>query len=164
MAPTVPHSPTVLRTPYAAKLPQGAVRSRHRLTKDSQAHPGVAPLNPVTHRNVSYQPLPRALGLAPYHYSLADNFAEIAANIGMAKKMTFHVLGDSGGVQDGEFQNYVAEQMIAQLDATDPASPQFCYHVGDVVYFTGMHDDYLRAVLRALLGVSGTNPVDSRQS
>ncbi len=56
--------------------------------------------------------------------------------------MVFHVLGDSGGVQDGEFQNNVAEQMIEQLTPGGPTSPQFCYHVGDVVYFTGMNADY----------------------
>jgi acid phosphatase type 7 len=126
----------------ASGLQQGAVRTRNPHSKNSQAHPGVTPLNPVTHRNVSYQPLPRAIGLPPYHYSLEDNFPAIADNIAAAGKMTFHVLGDSGGVQDGEFQNNVAEQMIAQLNPKVPSSPQFCYHVGDVVYFTGMHDDY----------------------
>lgn len=56
--------------------------------------------------------------------------------------MVLHVLGDSGGVKDGEFQDHVAEKMVSDLNEHDPASPQFCYHVGDVVYFTGMHDDY----------------------
>nr|WP_050780978.1 metallophosphoesterase [Bradyrhizobium sp. ORS 278] len=56
--------------------------------------------------------------------------------------MVFHVVGDTGGVQDGEFQNNVAEQMIAQLHGDADKVPQFCYHVGDVVYFTGMHDEY----------------------
>jgi DNA repair exonuclease SbcCD nuclease subunit len=56
--------------------------------------------------------------------------------------MVLHVLGDSGGVQDGEFQNNVAEQMVAQLTPNGTSTPQFCYHIGDVVYFTGMHDDY----------------------
>ena len=56
--------------------------------------------------------------------------------------MVFHVVGDSGGVQDGEFQNNVAEQMIDHLTSGNGAKPQFCYHVGDVVYFTGIKDDY----------------------
>jgi Icc-related predicted phosphoesterase len=56
--------------------------------------------------------------------------------------MVLHILGDSGGVQDGEFQNNVAEQMVAQLTSSGFSAPQFCYHIGDVVYFTGMHDDY----------------------
>ncbi len=135
--------PHTTHTPHpATKLQQGAVRTRSPHKNNSQAHKGVEPLNPVTHRNTGYQPLPRPLGLAPYHYSLTDNFPDIGTNIASAKKMTLHILGDSGGVQDGEFQSNVAEQLIAQLDPKDPASPQFCYHVGDVVYFTGLHDDY----------------------
>src|SRR5713101_762738 len=97
-------------------LQPGAVRRPHG-SKNSQAHPGVSPLGAVGHRNISFQPLPRPLGLPPYHYSLADNFSTIADNIRTAKKMVFHVLGDSGGVEDGEFQNYVAEQMVEQLSS-----------------------------------------------
>jgi hypothetical protein len=125
------------RTPIlTTKLQQGAVGTRTPLHNNSQAHTGVEALNPVTHRNVSFQPLPRAIGLPPYHYSLTDNFPKIASDIDTAKKMVFHVLGDSGGVQDGEFQNNVAKRMVSELNPNEPASPQFCYHVGDVVYFT----------------------------
>ncbi len=127
--------------PSGHVLQPGAVHARHT-SKNSQAHPGVSPLIPVAHRNTSFQPLPRPLGLPPYHYSLTDNFPAIESNIEAAKKMVFHVLGDSGGVQDAEFQNNVAEQMIRQLSAGGPTAPQFCYHVGDVVYFTGMNADY----------------------
>jgi hypothetical protein len=108
--------------------------------KNSQAHPGVSPLQAIGHRNTGFQPLPPPLGLAPYHYDLAQNFPDIAKNI--TKTMTFHVAGDTGGVQDGEFQNNVAQQMIEHLNGGNGAKPLFCYHVGDVVYFTGMRDDY----------------------
>jgi Icc-related predicted phosphoesterase len=122
-------------------LQPGTVRA-HPVSKNSQAHPGVSPLNPVSHRNTSFQQLPRPLGLAPYHYSLTDNFPAVAENIAAAKKMVFHVIADTGGVQDGEFQNNVAGQMAEALSVGGPEAPQFCYHVGDVVYFTGSHDDY----------------------
>jgi hypothetical protein len=128
-------------TKKADALQPGAVRPRH-ISKNSQAHPGVSPLSSVGHRNTSFQPLPRPLGLPPYHYSLTDNFPAIGTNIGAAKKMVFHVLGDSGGVQDAEFQDNVAAQMVKDLGAGGAAVPQFCYHVGDVVYFTGMDTDY----------------------
>lgn len=121
-------------------LQPGAVRGP-RITKGSQAHPGVSPLNPVGHRNTGYQPLPQPLGVPPYHYVLEDHFPDIAKNINGAKSMVFHVLGDSGGVKDGEFQDFVAEKMVSDLSEGEEG-PQFCYHVGDVVYFTGMHDDY----------------------
>src|SRR5260370_19867216 len=55
--------------------------------------------------------------------------------------MVLHVRSDLGGVQDGEFKSQVAEQLIAQVTG-DATSPQFCYHLGDVVYYTGLHDDY----------------------
>jgi acid phosphatase type 7 len=120
-------------------LRPGEVRSRPK-PKSSQAHPGVSPLQAVTHRNTSFQPLPRPLDLPPYHYDLSQQFPDIAKNIG--KSMTFHVVGDSGGVQDGEFQSNVAEQMIQHLNSGNGNKPLFCYHVGDVVYFTGAIDDY----------------------
>jgi acid phosphatase type 7 len=120
---------------------RGAVRARPK-PGHSQAHPGVSALNPVTHRNTSFQPLPRPLGLPPYRYDLAQNFPPIGKQITQAKKMVFHVVGDTGGVQDGEFQGHVADEMIKSLSAGNASVPQFCYHVGDVVYFTGMHDDY----------------------
>jgi acid phosphatase type 7 len=122
------------------RLQPGGIRPRPN-PRQSQAHPGVSPLHPISHRNTSFQPLPRPLGLAPYHYDLGDYFPSIAADITKKKRMVFHVVGDSGGVQDGEFQNNVAEQMIKHL-ANSTETPEFCYHVGDVVYFTGMKDDY----------------------
>jgi hypothetical protein len=122
-------------------LQPGQVRPRPK-GKHSQAHPGVSPLHPVAHRNTSFQPLPRPLGLPPYHYDLAAKFPAIADAIAQEGQMVFHVVGDSGGVKDGEFQDNVAAQMIDQLTSGKGAKPLFCYHVGDVVYFTGMIDDY----------------------
>ncbi len=120
---------------------QGNVRPRPR-PRQSQAHPGVSPLHPVSHRNTSFQPLPRPLDVAPYHYDISQHFPDIMQEITRAKAMAFHVVGDTGGVQDGEFQNNVAEQMIAHLTSGRGGKPVFCYHVGDVVYYTGLHDDY----------------------
>jgi acid phosphatase type 7 len=123
------------------RLQPGAVRPRHG-ARTSQAHAGVSALSTVGHRNTSFQPLPRPLGLAPYHYALTDTFPQIGTNISDAGKMVFHVLGDSGGVKDGEYQDYVAQEMLKDVAPGGNSVPQFCYHVGDVVYFTGMHDDY----------------------
>lgn len=137
-----PHTPraTPPRSSQSAFYP-GAIRSRPT-PGHSQAHPGVAALHPVSHRNTSFQPLPRPLGLPPYHYDLAEHFPTINDKIAAAGRMVLHLLGDSGGVKDGEFQGNVAEAMIDALHAADEATPDFCYHVGDVVYFTGAHDDY----------------------
>jgi acid phosphatase type 7 len=123
-------------------LRPGEIRQRRPKPKQSQAHGGVSPLDPVGHRNTSFQPLPRPLGLPPYHYDIAAAFPAIGKDIDQNDEMVFHVVGDTGGVQDGEFQNNVAQQMIDHLTSTKGTKPQFCYHVGDVVYFTGMKQDY----------------------
>jgi hypothetical protein len=102
----------------------------------------VHPLDPVAHRNTSFQPLPRSLDLAPYHYDLGEHFPDIAQSINTAKKMVFHVVGDSGGIKDAEFQGNVATQMVQHLHAGGAGQPHFCYHVGDVVYFTGAKNEY----------------------
>lgn len=122
-------------------LRPGAVPS-HVKKGHSQLHGGVSGLNPLTHRNTGYQPLPRPLGLPPYHYALTEHFATVANHISDAGKMVVDIVGDSGGVQDAEFQTFVADQMVANLGAEGTGTPHFCYHVGDVVYFTGAHDDY----------------------
>jgi hypothetical protein len=119
-----------------------AIRARPT-PKGSQAHAGVHPLDQVASRNTSFQPLPRPLGLAPYHYDIGDHFPDIAQAIGSAGKMVFHVVGDTGGVKDAEFQGNVANAMVEHLNGTDATEkPLFCYHVGDVVYFTGAIGEY----------------------
>jgi hypothetical protein len=40
--------------------------------------------------------------------------------------------------------------MISQLGKAGKGTPHFCYHVGDVVYYTGAHDDYILRALGAL--------------
>lgn len=122
-------------------LKPGAVRP-HIKKGHSQAHPGVSALNALTQRNTGYQPLPRPLGLPPYHYDLTASFQDVAKRITGSGKMVVDILGDSGGVQDAEFQTNVADAMIAQLGKAGKGTPHFCYHVGDVVYFTGAHEDY----------------------
>ena len=114
----------------------------HPKRGQSQAHAGVSPLDPVTHRNTSFQSLPRPLGLPPYHYDIAENFPDITSAITDQKRLVCHVVGDTGGIQDGEFQNNVAHQMIDQLLNGNGPKPQFCYHVGDVVYYTGERDKW----------------------
>jgi hypothetical protein len=118
----------------------GAVRVGPRKGR-AQSHPGVHPLDAVAHRNTSFQPLPRPLGLAPYHYDLSEHFPDIADAITHDGKMVLHLIGDSGGVKDAEFQGNVASLMIDALH-NGANKPHFCYHVGDVVYYNGEKSQY----------------------
>ena len=78
-----------------------------------------------------FQPLPAPTGPAPYHLSLSAVTPRLSAT-----QRTFHVIGDHGGVKDPNPQAEVAKAMIADLQAQlNPA--EFCYSVGDVVYFNG---------------------------
>jgi acid phosphatase type 7 len=122
------------------RLQPGAVRPRVK-AHHSQAHGGVAPLDAVAHRNTSFQPLPRALGLPPYHFDITEHFPDIGSAVADAKKLVIHIVGDTGGVKDAEFQGNVANSMVEHLHAAHN-KPQFCYHVGDVVYFTGEKSEY----------------------
>jgi len=106
-------------------LKPGSVRP-HVKKGNSQSHPGVSGLNPLTHRNTGYQPLPKPLGLPPYHYDLGEHFETIAKHIKSEGQMVLDVLGDSGGVKDAEFQSHVADQMVKALPKS---GSQFCYHV-----------------------------------
>jgi len=76
------------------------------------------PLNPLTHRNTGYQPLPKPLGLPPYQYDLSDHFKDVAGHITDSGKLVMDVMGDSGGIQDGQFQSDVAGAMVKALGRT----------------------------------------------
>jgi hypothetical protein len=61
-----------------------------------------------------------------------------------ARRIVFHALGDTGGVNGTETQIAVAEAMEAQITGTpDNEKPQFFYHLGDVVYFNGLSTHYI---------------------
>ena len=61
-------------------LLQGAVRARPN-RGSSQAHPGIYPLSPLTHRTQRFQPLPEPLGNPPYHMALDTVRPGIAATV-----------------------------------------------------------------------------------
>ena len=58
------------------------------------------------------------------------------------EKLTFHMVGDTGSLRSPDFQRKVAGQMIEQYE--DESSPQFLYHLGDVVYNHGEASQYQR--------------------
>jgi hypothetical protein len=83
------------------------------------------------------------LGDPPYQYDfqvVAPDAAKRAAHLG---KLIFHTVGDTGGVKQPDYQLDVAKVMKADLiDKSESERPQFFYHLGDVVYYNGEHDQY----------------------
>ncbi len=55
-----------------------------------------------------------------------------------AGQITFHTLGDTGGIHSPQFQFVVADAMAADLSG----GAAFCYHLGDVVYYFGQEQYY----------------------
>lgn len=110
-----------MRKPHI-RHPQGAVRvapeappakGKHR----SQAHGGVHPLNQFSHRTQQFEPLPRPAGVPPYHYDIAGAyndpaFGDLGGLSAKSHSVVFHVVGDTGGVKNGDPQMAVADAMI----------------------------------------------------
>jgi hypothetical protein len=86
--------------------------------------------------NQKFQDLPPPSGEAPYHMSLESVLSQ--GEIEKIKKdggITFHCVGDTGGVKQP-----APQQLVAYAMENKPAS--FFYHLGDVVYFYGESSEY----------------------
>jgi acid phosphatase type 7 len=83
-----------------------------------------------------FEPLPPPTGAPPYHLALSAVIPDLSVT-----QRTFHVIGDHGGVKDPNPQAEVTKALIA--DAGAQGTPvEFCYSVGDVVYFNGAKVEY----------------------
>jgi len=101
---------------------------------------GAFALHQTPDRNTSFRPLPNPTGPAPYRLDLKSIISDADyAAIVQARKLTFHLNGDMGGIQYGVPQQLVASGMEADFDASKDASenPAFLYITGDCVYFNG---------------------------
>jgi hypothetical protein len=88
------------------------------------------------------QPLPPPTGEPPFRLDLAAVIgAEAADAIARRGTMSFHTVGDTGGVNSPQPQAIVTTWMENDFDAADP-KPSFFFHLGDVVYFEGQRTDY----------------------
>ena len=136
-----PQPPHTLSETHSGPLLPGQVRSRPP-RNSSQAHGGVHPLSPFNTGSQKFQPLPDPLGQPPYHYDLETVIPGITAQAQSLGKLVLHVVGDTGGVKNPDFQENVVTAMEADLARTDGSAPSFFYHLGDVVYFNGQITDY----------------------
>jgi hypothetical protein len=83
------------------------------------------------------EPIPPVRSAAPMDLAAVIG-ADAAQKIQNSGKITFHTVGDTGGIHSPQFQFAVADAM-----ATDTASgAAFWYHLGDVVYYFGQEQYY----------------------
>lgn len=108
--------------------------------------PGASLAKKPPPRIIEFEPIPERFQPqkpSPYRADLSEFIAADEVNeLTAAGQMTFHCVGDTGGVKRPEAQMLVARGMERSLD-TDKLAPSFCYHLGDVVYYTGEVDEYL---------------------
>jgi hypothetical protein len=83
------------------------------------------------------EPIPRVRSTTPMELTSVIG-AQLVEEIEKAGKITFHTVGDTGGIHNPEFQFAVADAMAA--DRVSGAS--FWYHLGDVVYYFGQEQYY----------------------
>jgi len=86
---------------------------------------------------VQLEPIPPARSTTPVDLSSVIG-ANLVQKIQNAGKITFHTVGDTGGIHSPQFQFAVADAMANDL--TSRAS--FWYHLGDVVYYFGQEQYY----------------------
>jgi Calcineurin-like phosphoesterase len=83
------------------------------------------------------EPIPIARSTDPMELSSVIGAGPVQ-EIEKAGKITFHTVGDTGGIHSPQFQFAVADAMATDL--TSGAS--FFYHLGDVVYYFGQEEYY----------------------
>jgi hypothetical protein len=100
---------------------------------------------PQATRDTHYRELPAPTGKSPFHLDIADIIpARDLTSIKDARKLTFHVNGDMGGVNFAVPQQLVARGMEDDFVSGEKPSdnPAFLYILGDCVYFNGEVDKY----------------------
>ncbi len=119
--------------------------------------------------NQPFRPLPPPTGTTPYHLSL-DHIvsADALAEIQRAKRMAFHIIGDTGGVKAPQAQQIVAMYLENDIqNASSGAHPAFFYHLGDIVYYYGeaanyysqFYEPYIQYPL-SIVGIPGNHDGD----
>jgi hypothetical protein len=150
------------------------------LTKYHRARQPAASLAHTEQSNAGkFYPIPAQYAQGrtpPYHMDLSSILpAEEISDITAAGSMTFHCVGDTGGVKDPSPQEQVAQGLVNSLTGNTgsgtPAgtlmAPSFFYHLGDVIYFNGEVDQYYAQFYSPyehyplpILGIPGNHDAD----
>jgi hypothetical protein len=94
-------------------------------------------------RIIEQEPVPfEPRGPAPYHMRLSDVVDQsIIDRMRAEGRMSFLCAGDTGGVKRPEAQALV-ERGMERVFELENFKPSFFYHLGDVVYYNGLVEDY----------------------
>jgi hypothetical protein len=122
-----------------------AAEATHVFGRMRPSQSGKYPIHVEPERDTKFRPLPPPTGASPFHLDLktilpASDYQAIVS----AKKLTFHLNGDMGGIKNGMDQQLVAKGMEQDFDPKAAASenPAFLYIVGDCVYYNGEIQQY----------------------
>jgi len=107
--------------------------------------PGASLARKAPPRIVEFEPIPadfKPRRDKPFRMELAEVIGQEQTDaITAAGRLAFHCVGDTGGVKRPESQMLAARGMEQGLQS-DRMNPAFCYHLGDVVYYTGEVTEY----------------------
>ena len=96
------------------------------------------------HPSQPWRDLPPPTGFPPFRMSLAAILdRQTVQGIKDARKLVFHSVGDTGGVNTPTYIEAVTKCMENDLMLLAPPNrPSFFYHLGDVVYYDGESANY----------------------
>ena len=96
------------------------------------------------HPSQPWRDLPPPTGFPPFRMSLDAIFdRQTVQGIKDARKLVFHSVGDTGGVNTPTYIEAVTKCMENDLMLLAPPNrPSFFYHLGDVVYYDGELANY----------------------
>lgn len=135
-------------------LRHAALQASHaKLPRTRHGHPFAPdPVPPGFHTIIDpdknppqpWRDLPPPTGFPPFRMNLnAILDPATIQSISSAKKLVFHAVGDTGGVNTPTYIEAVAQAMENDLMLLDGAArPSFFYHLGDVVYYDGESANY----------------------
>lgn len=83
----------------------------------------------------NFLPLPPPKASAPYRLNLEDTLGSVNE-----EELTFHLVGDTGSFKNLNAQRRIAGEIIK--NAHHDKTPDFLYHLGDVVYHHGEESEY----------------------